>query len=440
MEPHYKSKSEQRVGDYVARMLKFLHDEVLPDNRMLKGFNLRVDGRTGQVDLDIDDENPELKIVREVSEQNSFDIRAARQFEIHQWLLQARAITATRNWSTALAMMKKAEGHCNQQQDSDLIRSIAKMRAEVSRYVAAQEHLASNNVQILEEKFWGMPQTIFFLQIGREVLVGRKLISENWIKGELSELFCSRIRAPMVLGKLLNFRLSDESITIHFDPFSLIERKKAIQRAKKCIQSEIVFPFPYVTRAEKREIASSAEGWSADEDVRQKLLVGEVFLRKFTIEALAELASLGVIVPVAPVLYDPACSTGDFLAAIKTAYPRGMTIGQDLSTQMITFAKQRLDCAYAGDAISSPVPEKTVDIAFLRFLNSEVVTTIYAHELFCSILRRVKVGGLIVVFGHTPVLLDSGAFRALGLQILRQIGASDDGAIFQFYILRRIKD
>ncbi|MEI8252593.1 MAG: hypothetical protein WCG25_02360 [bacterium] len=57
---------------------------------------------------------------------------------------------------------------------------------------------------------------------------------------------------------------------------------------------------------------------------------------------------------------------------------------------MTNYAKNFVDEIYTGDAINSPIPNNFVDIMFLRFLNSEIVTTSKSYELFDILEKKVK--------------------------------------------------
>jgi len=54
-------------------------------------------------------------------------------------------------------------------------------------------------------------------------------------------------------------------------------------------------------------------------------------------------------------LYDPACSTGQFLSTMREALPKAYLIGQDLSAHMVSFAKKRVDEIYCGNAVQPKV-------------------------------------------------------------------------------------
>lgn len=67
------------------------------------------------------------------------------------------------------------------------------------------------------------------------------------------------------------------------------------------------------------------------------LLNGERSQRKISVDLIR---SDGMF---SPIIYDPACSTGDFLYSIKAAIPDAIVIGQDLSQDMCAQASQKID-------------------------------------------------------------------------------------------------
>ena len=135
------------------------------------------------------------------------------------------------------------------------------------------------------------------------------------------------------------------------------------------------------------------------------------------------------------IIYDPACSTGEFLSEFKKNHPTCHTIGHDLSQEMIDYAKDYVDEACCCNAINSPLKDKSVDLMFLRFLNSEVVNTKDAYKIFKVLLKKVKKHGLIVCFGHTPLLITKRWFIANKLKPIICNGYNKKrNAIFQYYV------
>ena len=72
---------------------------------------------------------------------------------------------------------------------------------------------------------------------------------------------------------------------------------------------------------------------------------------------------------------------------------------------------------------------------FLRFLNSEVVSTRMAYKILNILIDKVKNKGLIVCFGHTPVLIRKEEFQKRSLvPIICNGYDKDHNAIFQYYV------
>jgi len=57
---------------------------------------------------------------------------------------------------------------------------------------------------------------------------------------------------------------------------------------------------------------------------------------------------------------------------------------------MTEYAKKFVDEIYTGDSINSPIQDNSVNIMFLRFLNSEIVTKEYSYILFDKLVKKVK--------------------------------------------------
>ena len=189
----------------------------------------------------------------------------------------------------------------------------------------------------------------------------------------------------------------------------------------------------YYTKNEKK---SPLSGWSLNKEKVIYLGYGEEHIRKYTKEYLLQ----NKLVENNCIIFDPACSTGQFLYELKKHFPNCKTIGQDLSKEMVDYARNYVDEIYHGNAIKTFITDKSVDILILRFLNSEVVTTITAYRLFNKLIATVKNNGLIICFGHTPVLIRQKYFlKRNDLKILHSNGYDKDtNSIFQFYILKKL--
>lgn len=283
-----------------------------------------------------------------------------------------------------------------------------------------------------EEITYHFPQNIFIFKLACVTFVGRKLISKRRIYGDLKEINCSGISASMILGELVNYLEDTEKIIINYQPLNHMEKMYVFKELSLDNSIDLIYPFKYLDKETKNERSSPIKGWSLNSMRAKNLALGEEYIRNYTISFLSQFNMDK------KVIYDPACSTGIFLHEIKNAYPLCHTIGQDLSEQMILYAKDYVDEVYCGDSINPMIANDTSDFLFFRFLNSEVVTFEQAQKLFVRLIKCAKSEGFIIVFGHTPVLLKKEFFLDLGLKIL-QCTAYDEamGLVFQYYVMQK---
>lgn len=289
------------------------------------------------------------------------------------------------------------------------------------------------------EKHWDVPQSIFFLTYSdgpeKHFIVGRKLLSDLWIQNKIPEIHCSFISADMILGVFSDQRITEDYIHVFYHPLQNSEKLRIFKDIMfhKYDNVELAFPFSLLRKSTRKELCSPAEGWVVDDAFDVMLGCGEERIRAYTIKFLETLDSKNLK------LYDPACSTGVFLSTLKQAYPESRTVGQDLSKQMVGFAKSRVDEVHVGNAMEPKIDPGSADVVFIRFLNSEVVTSAEAAQLLEALLPTVKIGGHMVIFGHTPVLLSAANFSFLENFALKQsVGISSDRTgIFQYYVLQR---
>ena len=303
------------------------------------------------------------------------------------------------------------------------------------------ESVSERDLERLDESVFGLPQSVFFLDIrkpgraGAVRLVGRKLLSNFWVKVKISEIHCSFITASMILGVFVDQRLSDSVITIHYHPLTNSEKLKVMEAitVNDGKDTELTYPFPLLRESTRCEWGSPPEGWVVDNAYDAMLAGGEELIRAYSIQFLKQ---IGVE---KPILYDPACSTGVFLSTLQKALPGSYTFGQDLSQQMANIAKERIDEAHCANAANPKIKPGTADVVYIRFLNSEVIKTSEAEDLLSVLLPTVKPGGYIVTFGHTPVLLSSSIFRCLqGFRLQQCVGVTlDKTGIFQYYAIRK---
>ncbi|KAK3594325.1 hypothetical protein CHS0354_024261, partial [Potamilus streckersoni] len=287
------------------------------------------------------------------------------------------------------------------------------------------ETVTSRKLCRLDESVFELPQSIFFLDIGKPGqpdyvrMLGRKILSDLWVKFKIPEIHCSFITADMILGVYHDERVSESNVTLFYSPLTNPEKLYIMDKIIKSHgnETELIFPFSLLRESTRKEHCSPPEGWVIDDAFAVMLGCGEDRIRQCTIEFLKS-TNLRK-----PKLYDPACSTCVFLSTLKKAFPDCYTIGQDLSAQMAVISRERVDEVYCGNAMNPMIEAGTADAVFIRFLNSEVVKTKEAEELLKAVLLTVKEGGYMVTFGHTPVLLSSSNFKMLeGFEYKQSVG------------------
>lgn len=269
----------------------------------------------------------------------------------------------------------------------------------------------------------------FFISRGATQLFGRQRPLSPWME---KPRMTSLVDASMLLGYREREQLCGEGMAVFYRPVEGEERERLFHEIALDPLSDLYFPFPAFSRAEGVERRTDPAYWTALPERVQELDDGERPLREIAVDLLADYDLKG------KVLYDPACSTGAFLKAIQTRYPEAHTIGQDASPALAEHAGRVLDEVHCGDAISPAIAEESADFLFLRFLNFYVVSTMEAHRLFAALASRCKVGGYMLVIGHSPVLISSPWLELAGFRVLRRIAHwKECDAIVQFYWLQR---
>lgn len=285
------------------------------------------------------------------------------------------------------------------------------------------------------EKDYNRPQNIFFIYLDSDIIVfGRKINSELYNKKLIPSKNCSLISKNMIIGILKDYKKEKRTIEIKYYPLTDGERKYLFNNMiKHNSKVDITYPFKYYDYLNNKEVDSPSDGWKIYDNTEQILFNGEKHLRKYTIDFLKKQN-----INEGTIFFDPACSTGDFLYTIKKEYPKIITIGQDLGKEMVECSKNKLDKVYCGDSINTPVPDNSVDYLFLRFLNFRVVTTKKANELYNSLIKKVKIGGYIICFGHTPILLEFSELKKENFELISCNGYDKEyDSVFQYYIFRR---
>jgi isonocardicin synthase len=292
--------------------------------------------------------------------------------------------------------------------------------------------LSARPVQVLFEPFEGKPYDLFFFEVGGRRFVGRKTPFRFERGGSVQELKCALVAASMVLGLVVRDQVTERGVLVYYRPLEEGERRAWFAAFHSRPEHDLYYPYPYLTAEGRRERCAPDEYWNTSPERVESLGEGERVLRQHTLDLLADCDLAGAR------LYDPACSTGEFLSALKARHPSAYVIGQDKSREMVELSRTRLDEAHWGDARHPAVPEGSVDWVFCRFLNVDVVPAAAAHALFLQAARCCREGGHLVVLGHTPILVAGSFFEALGLGIRQRIGYSraDDG-VFQYYVLHK---
>lgn len=397
-----------------------------------------------------DERRGSLKTATDGDEAFNFDgvFRDVNDKNTRVKLYSAQAYVKDGEWAKAKTILKETIASLEEGHDR---RNLELVLREIERYqkfsVDATISSASdiNWLEVCErkpemhfEKYDELPQSVFMIKNWRKtgnILVGRRLLSHQWIANNIRELHCSLIRAGMVLGVLADQRVQEDGVVVYYYPLTAEEKQFYMQDVfiNHLKDTEIVFPYPPLQTVMKTEIHCPDEGWEIDEKLALQLGEGEVFLRKFSVSFLKSLERDDLF------LYDPACSTGQFLATMKSGLPNSYTFGQDLSPCMVKYAKNRLDEVRCANAVHPQVPPETADVEFVRFINSEVLKTKDARNMIEPLLRSLKSGGYLVTFGHTPVLVSAVDFRmASGLEIVQCIGSDSEwNGIFQYYVCKK---
>ncbi|MFR9674646.1 class I SAM-dependent methyltransferase [Streptomyces sp. TR02-1] len=284
---------------------------------------------------------------------------------------------------------------------------------------------------VQEEFIAGEPARIFLFRISERWHVGYKTLSDYFVYHDTPGLLCSRIYWHHVVGRLDTFRTSDTGVRVTFHPLDVTGRRAAFD----AISSTTPIVHPFATHDESGlEETSPPDGWPVTEERADSLNVAEEHLRRYTRDLFGPLLSDATESITA---YDPACSTGHFLADFAGINPaRIRTVGQDLSREMVDYAARRLDEVHVGDAFDPAPAPGTVDVLFCRFLNSEVVSTRRAREILPRLVATVRDGGTVVLLGHSPVLLDVFDLENVGLRVAQTTARQDD-YVFQYYVCHK---
>jgi isonocardicin synthase len=311
--------------------------------------------------------------------------------------------------------------------DPEFIDTEIEAKAELRRGEFARWRQAGRLV--LSEELTGYPERLFLFRLEDGLwYAGYKTISDYVVEQDMPGVFCSRVYWYNVVGLVVSVRTSVSDARIVVEPLGEAARRAAFESITS--RTEIIHPFAK-QREQGKEKTSPPDGWRVSEKRAAFLGLGEEHIRRYTRGLFGpRLARLTEDV----LVYDPACSTGRFLSDFAAINPaRIRTVGQDLSRQMVDFARGRVERLHCGDAACPAVAPGSVDILFSRFLNSEVVSTAQARHILPKLVATLRPGGVLVLLGHSPVLLDALDLADAGLRVLQTTARVDD-YVFQYYV------
>lgn len=274
------------------------------------------------------------------------------------------------------------------------------------------------------------PFDLFLMKSRGGEFVGRKTHVQF---GAADARKCCIVQPHMLLGVLAGLRVCAEGVYVYALPLDeeQHESRTVFEMLEQESNTELSYPF-VVLDERRQERRVSSEYWKASEAFVSYLDRDEAMYRELSQKALEGVIGDGGVV------FDPACSTGRFLADLKQAYPAIRAIGQDASSSMAQVAREHLEEVYVGDAMQPQMPPGRVDLLVLRFLNFDVVTSQQARVLFQRLSPLVKTGGHVLLIGHTPILLDAAWFEVQRFQVERRVGSWRSGqGLFQYYLLKK---
>lgn len=299
----------------------------------------------------------------------------------------------------------------------------------------AQKHMNKQHASIdsVFEAWNAYPHRFFFFNHKGQTYCGQKLISALMLELGCPVLFCSHIKAEMILGALLRVQTSETGVEVYYENITVQNRFILFDELMNNRMIDLYFPYVPLTKNDRKEYTSSSTGWRVDSKIADFLLKTEFSQRKISAQLIKADDKPS------PIIYDPACSTGDFLYHIKTEIPDATLIGQDLSQEMCIQARQKIDQISHGNALSPCVPTDYCDYIFFRFLNVHVVSCDQAKVLFKAIIPCLKQGGKAILFGFTPVLIPLPFLMQQGFKILSCNAAeAEENTLIQYYVIQKL--
>jgi isonocardicin synthase len=299
--------------------------------------------------------------------------------------------------------------------------------------VIESRQLKPQTMSWVVEPFDRKPFDIFFLKVGQQRYVGRKQPAVISYTNGIEKMKCCLVSPDMILGTAEREQITEGGITVFYRPLDAHAKESIFELVRKDPLTDLYYPYFPIGDPPEPDGAAEESYWTPTAERVQELDRGESMLRDYTLKWLVRFDMKKKLV------YDPACSTGAFLQSIKEVFPDTHTVGQDLSREMVEYCRGRVDELYCGDSAFPPIKEESADFVFFRFLNVRVVNAVQAHEMFLENAKCCRIGGYLVLFGHTPVILSSEWFEELGLKVEQRTGFSDTlNSVFQYYVLRKI--
>ncbi len=236
-----------------------------------------------------------------------------------------------------------------------------------------------------------------------------------------------------ICGQLIAIQAQEKSTKITYLKTPRLQKAQLFESLSGL--DEVVYPFPLLDLCSNPVIATN--NWWSEADPK-KLNDNEQILRNAVIQSLDKWVSKTEKL----VVYDPACSTAEFLLQYRHNFPKSKIIASDVSETMVIHAKNKIDQVFISDAQNAKqhLSEK-IDVLFLRFLNYEVVTNTTALAIIKELTSIVNTNGLIVVFGYTPVLpIVPLAISNLGFSLINSIlKIPNTNSFVQMYVFKRNK-
>ncbi|MFJ4195940.1 class I SAM-dependent methyltransferase [Pseudomonas sp. NPDC089534] len=272
---------------------------------------------------------------------------------------------------------------------------------------------------------------VFLLHLKEGDWVGRRTLRRG--DGQRWQPY-SALHPSMLLGPHIQSQWSNDGVSIYFRATSAAQKAMAFESALTSPDAQLHFPFALVDDA-GREAVCPQEYWHVSESLAVRLNADEQHFREHCVALLKTLSKPGTVI------YDPACSTGEFIAHLADRLPDCRCLGSDRSVSMIEYAQNHHGLSRVGfrvmEAEISTESGIRCDVLILRFLNAEVMTRSEAHTIFGRLMPCVNPGGTILIFGHTPVLLAvTWLIQTFGLTLVSSVAArSGRQELFQFYRL-----